>query len=94
MSTEFDIDRVAGLARLRLSAAEKERLGPQLVKIVEYINQLNELDTATVEPTSHVLPLQNVFREDGNLSSLPPADYLSLAPRHDKGHYEVPQILG
>ncbi|OGW16449.1 MAG: asparaginyl/glutamyl-tRNA amidotransferase subunit C [Nitrospinae bacterium RIFCSPLOWO2_12_FULL_47_7] len=94
MSTEFDIDRVATLARLKLSVSEKERLAPQLAKIVDYINQLNELDTAAIEPTSHVLPVQNVFREDSTDSSLPPSDYLSLAPRHDKGHYEVPQILG
>lgn len=94
MSTEFDIDRVAALARLTLSASEKERLGPQLVKIVEYIDQLNELDTKTIEPTSHVLPVHNVFREDSTASSLPRSDNLSLAPHHDKGHYEVPQIIG
>ena len=94
MSTSFDIDRIASLARLTLGDSEKERLGPQLVKIVEYINQLNELDTAKVEPTSHVLPVQNIFREDETPPALPSADYLSLAPRHDKGHYEVPQIMG
>ena len=94
MSTTFDIDRIANLARLTLSSDEKERLGQQMVKIVDYINQLNELDTSKVEPTSHVLPVRNVFRDDESESYFQKADYLSLAPHQDKGHYEVPQIIG
>ncbi len=94
MSVEFNIDRIANLARLTLTDSEKERLGKQMEKIVEYIDQLNGLNTTNVEPTSHVLPVQNVFRDDEADAVFPKADYLPLAPRHDKGHYEVPQIMG
>jgi aspartyl-tRNA(Asn)/glutamyl-tRNA(Gln) amidotransferase subunit C len=94
MSSKFDIDRIAHLARLTLSPEEKDRLGPQLEKIVAYIDELNQLDTSQVEPTSHVLPLSNVFRADEERQVFPPADYLAQAPGKNKGHYEVPQIIG
>lgn len=94
MSAIFDIDRIANLARLNLSADEKQRLSQQMVNIVEYINKLNELDTSKVEPTSHVLPVHNVFRSDESEPYFQKADYLTLAPKQDKGHYEVPQIIG
>ena len=55
---------VAELARLELAPAEEERLTGQLNAILEYMGQLAEVDTAGVEPTSHVLPLTNVLRED------------------------------
>ena len=93
-SESFDITKIAVLARIRLSESEKQRMGGQFVQILKHIDKLNELDTAGVEPTSHVLPLQNVFREDKaqkNFSG--PDDYLSQAPSQDKGHYEVPKVL-
>ena len=92
---KFDIEHIATLARLKLGDLEKLRLERHLVKIIEYVEQLNNLDTSDVEPSSHVLPLQNVFREDienrsfGNSSQL-----LEIAPKRDKEHYEVPQIIG
>ena len=65
MSTDsFDITKVSVLARIKLNEDEKERIGGQFVQILKHIDKLNELDTANVEPTSHVLPIQNVFRED------------------------------
>lgn len=94
MTTTFDIDRIANLARLTLNDSEKQKLGRQMADIVEYINQLNELDTSKVEPTSHVLPVHNVFRSDESEAYFQKADYLTLAPKQDKGHYEVPQIIG
>ena len=94
MSTpSIDIEKIALLARLELTPDEKERLGKQFRQIVEYIDQLNTLDTGAVEPTSHVLPLQNVLREDVVQPRQPDSDYLGLAPASDKGHYEVPQII-
>ena len=86
---------VAALARLKLCGTEKVRLEGHLVKILEYVEQLNTLDTSNVEPTSHVLPVQNVFRED--LENRPFGDserLLEGAPKRDKGHYEVPKIIG
>lgn len=91
--TNVDIESIALLARLKLTAEESEKLGRQFHQIVEYIDQLNQLDTEHVEPTSHVLPIHNVLRDDEVSRRFPEADYLSLAPAHDKGHYEVPQII-
>ena len=91
---EFDIDHIAALARLKLEDAEKERLEEQIGQILEYVEQLNTLDTSDVEPTSHVLPLQNVFRDDVETRPFgETAHLLKGAPKHDKGHYEVPQII-
>ena len=92
-SDSFDIAKISALARIRLSASEKQRMGGQFVQILKYIDKLNELDTANVEPTSHVLPLQNVFREDKAQKDFPEFDHLAQAPRRDQGHYEVPKIL-
>ncbi len=92
-SNPFDIEKIAILARLQLTEDEKNRLGRQFEQILAHIDQLDRLDTKDVEPTTHVLPLQNVFREDELKKNFPDADYLPLAPRHDKGHYEVPQII-
>ncbi|CCQ89279.1 Aspartyl/glutamyl-tRNA(Asn/Gln) amidotransferase, subunit C [Nitrospina gracilis 3/211] len=88
-----DIQKIAHLARLELTPEEREKLGPQFQKIVEYIDHLGTLNTENVEPTSHVLPLQNVLREDEVVARFPEADYLRLAPRAAKGHYEVPKII-
>lgn len=92
-SDSFDIEKIALLARLKLTEEEQTRLGQQFKGILEHIDQLNQLDTKNVEPTSHVLPLQNVFREDEVKTVFEDGKYLALAPRQDKGHYEVPQII-
>lgn len=94
MSSEaHDIEKIALLARLSLTANEKDKLGKQFHQILEYIDQLNRLDTENVEPTSHALPVNNVLREDKAQKNFPETDYLKLAPRQDKGHYEVPKII-
>ncbi len=92
-SDSFDIEKIALLARLKLTEEEQLRLGRQFEGILQHIDQLNQLDTENVEPTSHVLPLQNVFREDEVKTLFEDGKYLSLAPRQDKDHYEVPQII-
>ena len=92
---KFDIDYIAKLARLKLDDDEKKRLGGHLINIVGYVEQLSELDTSGVEPTSQVLPVQNVFREDVPSRVLgEPNNLLEHAPKKCKGHYEVPQIIG
>jgi aspartyl-tRNA(Asn)/glutamyl-tRNA(Gln) amidotransferase subunit C len=92
-SHSFDIEKVALLARLKLTEEEQTRLGRQFTGILKHIDQLNQLDTDDVEPTSHVLPLQNVFREDEAKKAFEDGEYLPLAPKQNKGHYEVPQII-
>lgn len=92
MPSKIDINKIAQLARLKLTKAESNRLGFHLEQIIEHIDQLNQLDTANVEATSHVLPIQNVFRED-EVSISPDVDYLAGSPSHNKDHYEVPKII-
>ncbi|MFC1501173.1 Asp-tRNA(Asn)/Glu-tRNA(Gln) amidotransferase subunit GatC [Elusimicrobiota bacterium] len=62
--TKKDVEYVARLARLELTEKEKGQFASQLESILSYIDQLNEVDTKSVKPTSHVLDLSNVWRED------------------------------
>ncbi|WP_027094523.1 Asp-tRNA(Asn)/Glu-tRNA(Gln) amidotransferase subunit GatC [Cohnella thermotolerans] len=91
--TVKDVEHVANLARLELSEAEKEQFAGQLNAILEYAEKLNELNTEGIEPTSHVLPLYNVMREDEVRPSLPAEKALSNAPEEEDGHFKVPAVL-
>ena len=62
--TKEEVKHVANLARLAITEEEAEKFAEQLGKITDFAEQLNELDTTNVEPTTHVLPLVNVMRED------------------------------
>ncbi len=85
---------VAKLARLAIDASEAEALGVQLNRIFSYIEKLNTLDTSGIEPTSHVLPLSNVFREDTLRPSLPDEKVLENAPEREGPFFKVPKIIG
>ncbi len=89
----MDINHVAMLARLKLTDAEKEQFEKQVSSIINYIDKLNELDTSSIEPTAHVLPISNVFREDELKTSLPREKALQNAPEKDDGFYRVPKII-
>jgi len=91
--TVEDVERVAYLARLRFSEEEKEKFISQLNRILEYVAQLNELDTEGVPPTSHVLPLRNVFREDEVRPSTPREELMANAPARHMGYFEVPKVI-
>jgi len=91
--TVKDVEHVANLARLELTEAEKEQMTGQLNAILEYADKLNELDTSGIEPTSHVLPLYNVMREDEARPSLPAEKALLNAPEEEDGHFKVPAVL-
>jgi aspartyl-tRNA(Asn)/glutamyl-tRNA(Gln) amidotransferase subunit C len=88
-----EVEHVAKLARLAVSEDEKEVFSRQLSEILTYVGKLNELDTSKVEPTSHVLDLSNVFRDDAVRESLPPADVLANAPDRENNHFRVPKII-
>jgi aspartyl-tRNA(Asn)/glutamyl-tRNA(Gln) amidotransferase subunit C len=88
-----EVEHIARLARLVLTEEEKSLYQQQLSKILEYIEQLRELDTSNVEPTSHVIPLKNVFREDIPAGSLSVDDVLANAPDRWKNFYRVPKII-
>jgi aspartyl-tRNA(Asn)/glutamyl-tRNA(Gln) amidotransferase subunit C len=88
-----DVEHVADLARLDLSEEEKDRYAGQLNAILKYAEKLNELDTDGVEPTSHVLPLANVMREDEVRPSWPVEKVLANAPDEEDGQFKVPAVL-
>lgn len=93
--TQKDVEQVARLARLALTDAEKERFTAQLGVILGYIEKLNELNTDGVEPTSHALPLSNVWREDrreaGTLGS--PEEILANAPQREGPFFKVKKVI-
>jgi aspartyl-tRNA(Asn)/glutamyl-tRNA(Gln) amidotransferase subunit C len=81
---------VAKLARLRLEPDEVERMSGELSKILEHIERLNELDLDDVEPTSHVVELENVLRPDEPRPSLPRERALEQAPDAADDGFRVP----
>lgn len=87
------VERVAALARLKLTSAEKEQFTEQLNKILQFADKLNELDTENVEPTSHVLPMKNVMREDEVRESLDREKVLQNAPDQQDGMFRVPAVF-
>lgn len=91
--TADDVKHIAALSRLQLSDEESEVFGRQLNDILHYVDQLNELDTTNIDSTSHVLPLNNVFREDIETSSIDVTDALMNAPDRANGFYRVPKII-
>ena len=91
--TMKDVEYVAKLARLKLTKEEKEKYARQLSDILNYINKLNELDTSNIEPTSHVVSLSNVFRQDKVTPSLSSKEILSNAPKKEKGFFKVKKII-
>ena len=91
--TKEDVEKVATLARLEFSEQEKEELVAQLNRILEYMEKLNELDTTDIEPTTHVVPLKNVFREDIVQPSLPRKKVFANAPAHEDGFFKVPRVI-
>lgn len=88
-----DVEHVANLARLDLSDQEKEQFTGQLNAILKYAEKLNGLNTDDVEPTSHVLPITNVMREDVMRESLPIEKVMLNAPDEEDGQFKVPAVL-
>ncbi len=91
--SKAEVEHTALLARLELSDAEKERLTIDLNEIMGHFGKLQQLDTENVEPTSHSIPVQNVFREDVAGPCLSVDDALSNAPEKRDGYFVVPQVV-
>ncbi|MFT4690083.1 MAG: Asp-tRNA(Asn)/Glu-tRNA(Gln) amidotransferase subunit GatC [Verrucomicrobiia bacterium] len=89
----FSIDYLANLARLELSGDEKAQLGSQLDQILEYIDQLNEVDVSGVEATAHPFPMVNVMRADEVRKSLSHEEAMRNAPQELNGLFQVPKIV-
>jgi aspartyl-tRNA(Asn)/glutamyl-tRNA(Gln) amidotransferase subunit C len=88
-----DVEYVAKLARLNLSEEERETFTGQLNAILQYADKLNELNTDDIEPTTHVLHLSNVMREDVVMESLPQEKVFRNAPEEEDGQFKVPAVL-
>jgi len=88
-----EVELVARLARLELSAEETERMREQLDRILGYIDKLRRLDTEGVPPTSHAVPMVNVMREDEPRPCLPPEEMLANAPDRSGDFFRVPRII-
>ena len=92
--TAEDVANLARLARIELSEAELEVLAPQLDVILESVARVSEVAAQDIPPTSHALPLTNVFREDELRPSLSREQVLSGAPAAEQMRFRVPRILG
>ncbi len=88
-----EVDRIADLARLDIDQEHKARTAEDLGRIVEYIGQLEELDTEGVEPLHHVLDLRNVLRDDEPRSSLPVEKAMMNAPARKGDFFLVPKVI-
>ncbi|MCS7021835.1 MAG: Asp-tRNA(Asn)/Glu-tRNA(Gln) amidotransferase subunit GatC [Gemmataceae bacterium] len=89
-----EVLKVARLARLELAEAEVAAFQAQLSAILDYVAQLQQLDTVAVEELAHPLPLTNVFRPDEERPSLSVEEALQNAPQRLGDYFAVPAILG
>lgn len=88
-----DVRHVANLARLALDDTQLEQLREQLGRILGYAEQVSEVATDDVAPTSHAYPLTNVWRDDVRRPSLDPADARATGPSIEDGRFRVPRII-
>ncbi|OZS76748.1 Asp-tRNA(Asn)/Glu-tRNA(Gln) amidotransferase GatCAB subunit C [Tetzosporium hominis] len=91
--TKEEVRHVAHLARLAITEEEVEHFTEQLAKIVQFADKLNELDTTNVEPTTHVLPLENVLREDKSVAGLDRDLMMKNVKEQEAGQVKVPAIM-
>ena len=91
--TKEDVEKVAMLARLRLSDEEIVAMTEQLGKVLGFIQQLEELDTDGVDPMAHALDIENVLVDDELVASLPREKALAASPKSDGETFLVPPVL-
>ncbi|HZJ04373.1 MAG TPA: Asp-tRNA(Asn)/Glu-tRNA(Gln) amidotransferase subunit GatC [Nocardioidaceae bacterium] len=92
--TREEVAHLADLARIELSDAELDHLAPQLAVILDSIKSISDVAAQDVPPTSHALPLTNVFRADVVRPGLTAAEALAGAPVVEQQRFSVPRILG
>lgn len=95
MLSKKDVEQVAKLAKLNLTAKEISKFQKQLSEIVEYVNELSEVDVSSVEPTSQTSELENAIRADeiGSNNSLSQDEAISGTDDVHNGYFKVPMIL-
>lgn len=92
--TIHDVEHIAKLANLEFTEEQKQKFLHQFNDILKYMEQLNAVDTSNVEPLSHVIELQNVFREDEVKPSTPTDEALKNAPEKNDEYFKVPKVIG
>ena len=92
--TREEVAHVAHLARIDLSDAELDHLAPQLAVILDSVASISEVAVDDIPPTSHAVPLTNVFRADEVRPCLSPEEALAGAPDVEQQRFRVPRILG
>ncbi len=92
-ATDLNIDHVARLARLALTAEEKAAFARQLGDVLHHIEQLGKVDVSQVEPTAHAYPVVNVWDADEPRPGLPVEVALQNAPRQREHMFAVPKVV-
>lgn len=90
---EKTINYLENLSKLSVSPDEHAAFCSQINKILEFVDKLNELDTKDIQPTTHILNLNNVTRKDVVKPSLPREKFLELTPEHDNEFLKVPAVI-
>ncbi len=93
MLSEKLVREIAHLSRIHLENAEVQKLTKDLESILHYIEKLRKLDVENIQPTSHVLPLKNVYRKDAVKPSLSQAQATGIAVSRHRGSFKVPQVI-
>lgn len=93
MISEKDVRYIASLSRIHLREEEIEKLTKDLESILTYVKKLEKLDITHVNPTSHVLPLKNVYREDTITPSLQQSEALRISVENFNGSFKVPKVI-
>lgn len=92
--TKEQILHVAHLARLELDEAAVEKFSGQIGTVLEYVDQLQKVETEGVKPTSHAISMTNAFREDRERAHLETDKALANAPEKEDGSFVVPKVVG
>lgn len=96
MIAKKDLEHIAWLSRLELSEEDKEKYTPKLNSVLDYFEEIDKVNTEGVEPTYHVLPVSNVFRDDEAgvpTGSLSQEEVLSNAPKKQDGFFKAPRMM-
>ena len=92
--TRDQVQNIARLAKLQFNPQEEEHFTEQFNQILSYVEKLDELDTESVDPTTHVLDLNNVLREDKVIQWMTQDQALANAPLKKNGFFSVPKVIG
>ncbi|PHR29889.1 MAG: Asp-tRNA(Asn)/Glu-tRNA(Gln) amidotransferase GatCAB subunit C [Desulfotalea sp.] len=88
-----EVEHVANLARLNLSADELETMTGQLDNILSYVDKIEELDTSNITPTTHVFSVTNAFRDDVVKESLTQEEAVKNGPEQNGSFFQVPKVI-